>query len=129
MDAISAALQTVQYGGSTIEYTVSYAPRRTLAISVHPDLHVTVTAPEGSDRDAIQQKVCKRAPWILRQQRDFARYSPDYPPRQYISGETHRYLGRQYRLKVIESKLEMVKLSRGEIVNENNRVTATGTNR
>src|SRR5439155_42044 len=54
-----------------------------------------------------------RAAWILRQQRDFARYSPDFPPRLYISGETHRYLGKQYQLKILESESESVKLSRG----------------
>jgi hypothetical protein len=36
--------QTVEYGTSTIEYTLTYTSRKTLGISVHPDLSVTVTA-------------------------------------------------------------------------------------
>lgn len=104
---------TVEYGASTIEYTLIYTPRKTLGISVHPDLSVTVNAPEGSDIELIRQKIRKRASWILRQQRDFRRYSPDFPPRRYVSGETHRYLGRQYRLKVIEDESDGIKLSRG----------------
>jgi hypothetical protein len=104
---------SVQYGGTTIYYHVSYTPRKTLAIEVHPDLRVTVRAPEGSDLDTIQQKVKKRVPWILRQQRQFESYLPKLPPRQYVSGETHRYLGRQYRLKVSEGESEGVKLTRG----------------
>jgi predicted metal-dependent hydrolase len=108
-----SATYQVQYGSKTIQYQISYAPRKTLAINVHPDLHVTVQAPEGTELDQIEQKIKKRAPWILRQQRQFETYLPHLPPRQYVSGETHRYLGRQYRLKITESSVASVKLSRG----------------
>ena len=48
-------------------------------------------------------KVLKRAAWILRQQRQFEDYAPPTPlPRRYVSGESYRYLGRQYQLKVVE---------------------------
>lgn len=107
----------VQYGDTTIEYHLAYAARKTLAISVHPDLRVTVTAPQDTTLEAIAAKVKQRARWILRQQREFELYLPHMPPRQYISGETHYYLGRQYRLKVIEeADAEWVKLDRGRIV-------------
>ena len=97
-----AMTQVVQYGETTIEYELTYAPRKTLGISVLPDLQVMVKAPEGTLLEAIEAKVLKRAPWILKQQRELERYLPHLPPRQYVSGETHRYLGRQYRLKVVE---------------------------
>jgi predicted metal-dependent hydrolase len=93
---------SVQYGTIEIQYELTYAPRKTLGISVQPDLRVTVKAPEGTPMEEIEAKVLKRAPWILKQQKDFERYLPHLPPRQYVSGETHRYLGRQYRLKVVE---------------------------
>jgi predicted metal-dependent hydrolase len=109
------SLHHIQYGNTRIEFDLSYAARKTLAISVHPDLRVTVEAPDKSALDAIEQKVRKRARWILRQQRDFERYLPHLPPRQYVSGETHRYLGRQYRLKVERNNVEVVKLARGRI--------------
>ena len=108
-----AATRSIQYGNATIHYQLSYARRKTLAISVHPDLRVTVKAPEETQIEDVEARVRKRAPWILRQQRDFERYLPHLPPRQYVSGETHRYLGRQYRLKVVEDQEERVKLTRG----------------
>lgn len=55
----------------------------------------------------------QRAPWIVRQQREFELYPPAAPPRQYVNGETHRYLGRQYRLKIIHNQPDFVKLTRG----------------
>jgi predicted metal-dependent hydrolase len=110
---MSEGRHQVQYGETTIEFLLSYAPRQTLNISVHPDLKVTVTAPENAPFEAIEAKVLQRARWILRQQRELELYLPHIPPRQYVSGETHRYLGRQYRLKVVEDSHEDVKLARG----------------
>jgi predicted metal-dependent hydrolase len=104
---------TIQYGDSVIHYTLTFALRKTLAISVHPDLRVTVKAPRDTDLADVQAIVRRRAPWILRQQRQLENYLPHTPPRQYVSGETHRYLGKQYRLKVIEDNRERVKLTGG----------------
>jgi predicted metal-dependent hydrolase len=108
------AIHTLQYGTTAIEYALSYASRKTLGITVHPDdLHVTVRAPDGTPLEDIERVIHKRAAWILAQQRDLARYLPHLPPRQYVSGETHRYLGKPYRLKVIESRRDIVKPTRG----------------
>jgi predicted metal-dependent hydrolase len=108
----------LEYGQTCIEYQLAYTGRETLAIHVHPDTQVTVEAPMGSDFTEIERRLWKRAAWILRQQCSFRRYSFDIPPRQYVSGETHRYLGRQYQLKVIQSEdgKEFVKMDREHIL-------------
>jgi len=93
-----------QYGQTSIPYQLTYTDRKTLAIHVHPDLSVSVEAPLNSEFSEIEKRIHKKAAWILRQQRNFRRYSFEIPPRQYVSGETHRYLGQQYRLKVLESR-------------------------
>ena len=87
-------------------------PRKTLSISVHPDLSVIVRAPENTKLEDVEKKVYHRAKWILNQQRRFEIFLPDVPPRKYVSGESHRFLGRQYRLKVIKSDAEYLKLTR-----------------
>ncbi len=98
------------YNGERIEYAVRHSNRKTLAITVKPDLSVFVTAPHGADLEAIRAKLRKRARWIQKQRRFFERFIPSMPPRRYVSGETHRFLGRQYRLKVVASRTEGVKL-------------------
>jgi hypothetical protein len=104
---------TVNYGTTPIRFELSYADRKTLNITVHPeDLRVTVTAPEGASLEAVKAHVLKRASWILDQQQDLARYWPPVPPRQYLSGEAHWYLGRKLRLKVLESPVDIVKPTR-----------------
>ncbi len=104
---------TLQYGTQTIEYELQFANRKTLGITVHPDLRVTVQAPQGSSVSTVEDMLRRRGAWILRQQREFEDYLPTLPPRQYVSGETHLYLGKRYRLKVVESDTSDVKLSGG----------------
>lgn len=111
-------LHALEFGKTTIRYRLSYSKRETLAIHVHPDLSVSVDAPEDSDFKDIEPRIRKRAAWILRHQENFRRYSVEFPPRQYVSGEAHRFLGQQYRLKVIQNKLmrESVEVDRDQII-------------
>jgi hypothetical protein len=115
---IAAVQGQVQFGEQTIRYAVTYAKRKTLGITVHPDASVEVRAPAGTNPATVADVVHRRAAWILRQQRTFTHYPPAQSPRCYVSGESHRYLGRQYRLKVQELQadepsIERVKLSSG----------------
>ncbi|MCB0640142.1 MAG: DUF45 domain-containing protein, partial [Phaeodactylibacter sp.] len=105
--------ETVQFGSKEIAFRLKYQARKSLGITVHPDCSVTVKAPLDAPLGKIKEKIRKRAPWILKQQRFFLAFEPRTPARQYISGETHLYLGRQYRLKVVDSTEAQVKLLRG----------------
>ena len=60
--------QIFVYGKETIPYSVLFSARRTLGIKVYPSGEVVLLAPEGTPEEVIEQKLHKRAPWILRQQ-------------------------------------------------------------
>ncbi len=104
---------TIQYGSKKIDFHLEYSDRKTLGISVLPDLEVFVKAPLNTSLETVKEKLRKKAPWIIKQQSFFLSYHPKTPPRKYISGETHLYLGRQYRLKVRKSLRPEVKLRDG----------------
>lgn len=105
----------VQYGDEVIRFVVQRSERVTLDIAVSPDGTVTVIAPITTKDDDVNARVRRRAAWILRQQRYFAEFRPRTPPRIWVPGETHRYLGRQYRLRVgdPEASDARVRLTRG----------------
>ena len=86
-------------------------------IKVHPDCRVIASAPEDANSDAVLFAVKKRARWIFEQLRNFRKQLQFTTPRQYISGESHYYLGKQYLLKVIEEpeQVQGVKLLRGKL--------------
>jgi predicted metal-dependent hydrolase len=92
----------VTYGTTEIEFTLARRKRKTLAIHVYPDKHVEVVAPVDATIEKIYEKVKKRSHWICKKQREFLRIQPQQPKPEYISGETFRYLGKQYRLLVRE---------------------------
>ena len=107
--------ESIQYGSSLIKFDLKYSDRKTLGIKVHPDKRVEVDAPIDSSKDKIKEKVKSKANWILKQQEFFLSFHPLTPPRKYISGETHLYLGKQYRLRLKKSTNESVKLYAGYI--------------
>lgn len=108
-------VRRVEYGAHVIEFQVERRDRRTLEIAVEPDASVVVTAPLHAPEEKIDGKVRKRAAWIIRQQRYFQAFLPRTPGRRYVPGETHLYLGRQYRLRVDPGGSGSVKLARGFI--------------
>lgn len=105
----------LKYGNTVIKYSLKRRSRKTMQINVLPDLSVEVVAPTEGKIEKIRERLKKRAPWIIRQINYFSEFPPSAPPRKYESGETHRYLGRQYRLKIVESPMEQVKLEGGYI--------------
>lgn len=88
-----------------------------ILIKVHPDCRVVVSAPQDTDDQQILNAVEKRGRWIYQQLRDFRKQLEYITPRQYISGESHYYLGKQYMLKVIvaPSDAQGVKMLRGKL--------------
>ncbi|HHX7303651.1 TPA: M48 family metallopeptidase [Legionella anisa] len=88
-----------------------------ITIKVKPDCQVIVFAPPSATQDEIIVAVNKRAKWVYNKLRIFRSQQEYITPRQYISGESHYYLGKKYVLKVIDdSKAKpQVKLVRGQL--------------
>ena len=102
--------QTLAYGSETIDFSLNFSPRRRLSITVEPQGDVIVKAPIEATLDSVLDHLRKKAGWIIRQRDQFAAFGPAMPPKRYVSGETHRYLGRQYRLRVTNGESPSVKL-------------------
>jgi len=96
--------------GRSFFYQLTLAPTERLSISVSPDLTISVVAPLRAPPDEVDRRVTRRASWIVRHQRRFGRLHPLPQPRRYVSGETHLYLGRQYRLRVRRGRVDAVEL-------------------
>lgn len=88
-----------------------------ILIKVLPDCRVQISAPETASDEQVIAAAKQRSRWIYQQLREFRLRLEHVRPRQYISGESHFYLGKQYVLKVIENPADKpaVKLLRAKI--------------
>jgi hypothetical protein len=102
--------EAIQFGSITIDFRLDFSDRKSLGITVTPEMEVLVKAPMDTPMEKVKEKIRKKAPWIIKQQSFFLSFQPKTPTRKYVSGETHLYLGRQYRLQIQIGKAETVKL-------------------
>ena len=98
------------YGERKIPYRLQFSDRKKLRVVVKPDLSVLVESPKGFTEDEAAEAVHSKSRWITRQLNQFEEFHPLPTPHKFISGETFVYLGRQYRLKVLEGEKEPAKL-------------------
>lgn len=80
-------------------------------LKVKPNQAVILTVPLTMTPKEIDHILKKRADWIRQHVERFAKNT--VPKKELVSGEAFRYLGKSYRLKVIESAEARAKLNRG----------------
>ena len=87
--------------------------KKSASIRLRGDL-VEVSVPMTLSDSRIRDLVVRRSTWIKNKlQEQSAR--PCLAPREYVSGETVTYLGKNYRLKVLEGDQPSMKLKRGYV--------------
>ena len=97
---MSTSRNIIEVGGIRVE--VVRKPIKNLHLSVHPpEGHVRVSAPLRVDDEAVRLAVISRLRWIRRHQKTFAD-QPRQSQREMVSGESHYFMGRRYRLRVLE---------------------------
>lgn len=109
----------VTYGDQQIRFSLTYLPRQARRVSIHvtPDGFVQVDAPEGAALPEVKHAVRQRAAWVWQQLQAVKSRRLHVLPREYVSGETHFYLGRRHMLKVLptEGAEPGVRLWRGRL--------------
>ncbi|OCR89939.1 zinc metalloprotease [Campylobacter fetus subsp. testudinum] len=84
---------------------------KNIIVKVKPTGEVILIAPKIISDEHIKFVLKRRARWIEQKKEFFASFQINQ--KEYVSGEDFKYLGRSYRLKIIELKKECVKLQSG----------------
>lgn len=103
---------SIAYQGKDIEFEVLRKNVKNINLRIRPDMSIMVSANPKVPLEFIKDFVKQKSPWILKGIKYFKEVQPEqYNDREYVSGESFRYLGRQYRLRVEEVGEESISIT------------------
>ena len=104
----------VIWRGHIIQFELKRKNVRNINLNLKPDMTIMVSANERVPIEVIQDFVKSKAAWIVKNTSYFDNAKPEGgKEKEYVSGETFKYLGRQIRLKVTEDAYDDIRYSRG----------------
>ncbi|MGB3751909.1 MAG: SprT family zinc-dependent metalloprotease [Arcobacteraceae bacterium] len=95
-----------------INYELVRSERKSIGITIQRDAQVVVNAPINLSEDDIEKHIYKKRLWIWEKLALKKDTLENIIQKQFISGESFSYLGRHYRLKIIDDNSEL-KLKNG----------------
>lgn len=108
---------SVVFGTRTIRYTVRRTSRRkTVSIALDPDDGIVLAAPKGVSIERLDRVVRTKAKWIVSAVKAASDRPPPMHAREFVSGETFLYAGRQYTLRVVVGDEPGAALDHGRLV-------------
>lgn len=106
----------VNYKDKIIKFELHRKNVKNINLNIKPDTTIMVSANDKVPTNFILNFVKEKAPWILKNVNQFKEYQPERKTTlEFVSGESVKYLGKQYRLKIIEDNEENIKYFRGYI--------------
>lgn len=106
------------------KYEVVRSQRNTADIVLERDGRLIVRAPEWAADEQIEKIVNAKLRWIYRNLAEWRDLNATRILREYKSGEGFLYLGRSYRLKLVEEQVEPLLLKHGRFTLRRNLVEA-----
>jgi predicted metal-dependent hydrolase len=93
-------------GTARVPYRVTRSSRRhrTISLAIESQAGLTVLAPAETSLRVIEDVTRKRSSWVLRRLEEVRSAAAHMSAREFVSGETILYLGRCYRLRIIETE-------------------------
>jgi hypothetical protein len=106
------------------DYEIKYSNRKTLNITVERDRKIIVRAPKNLSLEKIEHIVESKKQWI-REKLNHAQKYPVIPEtKEFISGETLMYLGKNYQLLVVDEAIEGIEFNQRFRISKANQTKA-----
>jgi len=104
------------FGTYVYEYEIMRQERSTLSLTVTPECRIILKCPLQADDLRIERFLQRKWFWLEKQLSFFKKYQRKVYEREYISGESYLYLGRQYKLVVNEGDIDFASLAKGRFM-------------
>jgi len=96
-----------------IQYTLQRSNRKTASIYIERDGQVSVYVPEDLSKAQLEELLESKRKWIYRNMAEWHDLNATRVQREYVNGEGFLYLGRTYRLKLVEDQVHPLMLKDG----------------
>ena len=96
-----------------IQYTLTRSKRKTASIYVERDGQVSVLVPKRLSNSQIEELLEAKRKWIYKNLAEWHDLNTARVRREYVNGEGFLYLGRTYRLRVVEEQNKPLTLKDG----------------
>lgn len=116
MRSSNASKKKFVHGSFVYHYDLLRQERRTLGLAVMPDLSIQLKSPHEASADRIELFLRRKWFWLEKQLNFFRKYQRKMYPKEYVSGESFLYLGRQYLLLVKTADEPKVVLSKRDLI-------------
>ncbi len=103
------------FGSYIYNYELIKQTRRTMSLTVTPDLRIVLKCPENTTKEKIDHFLQKKWFWLEKQLSFFKKYQRKTYKREYISGEGFLYLGKQYKITVQKNTKDSISLSKTQL--------------
>lgn len=96
-----------------ITYTLTTSNRKTLSIYIERDGQISVLAPQDFTHEKIEEVLEQKRGWIYKSLAEWEDLNATRVKREYVNGEGFLYLGRTYRLQIVEEQDKPLILKNG----------------
>jgi len=87
-----------------ISYTLTRSKRKTGSIHIERDGQVSILVPTKLSDDEVNGLIEKKLVWIYKNLAEWCDLNATKVEREFVNGEGFLYLGRSYRLKLVEDQ-------------------------
>jgi hypothetical protein len=106
---------TFKYGDYEYVYHLIKEDRKTLRLTVYPNLNIVLFAPLNYPSTKIESFLKRKCNWITKQTNNLSKLKRSLREKEYVSGESFLYLGRQYKLVVKKSHKNHISFESGRM--------------
>ena len=97
-------------------YEVHRKKVKNINLRIRPNMEIYISAPMNLHSDYIENFIRSKEKWIKQVLQKIEEAKQNQLPSQYLSGEKHKYLGKEYELEVKQGNSNRVGLKEGKII-------------
>ena len=97
-------------------YEVHRKKVKNINLRIKPNMEIYISAPMNLHSDYIENFIRSKEKWIKQVLQKIEEAKQNQLPSQYLSGEKHKYLGKEYELEVKQGNSNRVSIKEGKII-------------